>query len=131
MSQADIELVRDSHEAFRRRDLDAFLAYMDPDVEFASMVLEVEGTYRGHDGIRAWWEDVLAVFPDWSPQIEDARQIGDRIVLRVRAEGAGTGSGIEQTRHFWQVAQVRDGLLTSWKFFRTEQEAAGAAALGD
>ena len=130
MAQADIDLVRDSHEAFRRRDLEAFLGYMDPDVEFTSLVLEVEGTYRGHEGVRSWWDDILAVFPDWSPQIEDAREIGDRILLRVRAEGEGTGSGIGQTRHFWQVAEVRDGRLTSWKFFRTEQEAAGAAAMG-
>ncbi len=34
MSQADIDVVRGSHEAFRRRDFDAFLEYMDPEIEF-------------------------------------------------------------------------------------------------
>ena len=52
------------------------------------------------------------------------------MVLRVRAEGAGTGSGIDVDRMIWQVAEVRDGRLKAWKFFRTEQEALVAAAAG-
>ena len=128
MAGSDSDVVRGSHEAFRRRDLDAFVEYMDPDIEFSSLVLEVEGTYRGHEGIRSWWNDILAVFPDWQPQVEDAREVGGRVVLRVRAEGAGTGSGIDVDRVIWQVAEVRDGRLTAWKFFRTEEEALAAAA---
>jgi ketosteroid isomerase-like protein len=129
MSQADIDLVRDSHAAFRRRDLDAFLGYMDPDVEFTSLVLEVEGTYHGHEGVRAWWDNILAVFPDWQPQAVEGRELADRVVLRVRAEGVGTGSGINLDRDIWQVVEVRDGRLRSWKFFRTEQEALHEAAV--
>jgi ketosteroid isomerase-like protein len=129
MSQADIDAVRDSHEAFRRRDLGAFLDHMDPDVEFTSLVLEVEGVYRGHEGIRSWWDNVLAVFPDWQPEVVDAREVCDRVVLQVRAEGSGTGSGIAVDRDIWQVAEVRDGRLVSWKFFRTEREAVEAAVL--
>jgi ketosteroid isomerase-like protein len=128
VAQADVDVVCRSHEAFRRRDLDAFVDYMDPDVEFTSLVLEVEGAYRGHEGVRSWWNDILAVFPDWQPQVEDAREVGDRVVLRVRAEGAGTGSGIGLDRVIWQVAEVRDGRLKAWRFFRTEPEALQAAA---
>src|SRR4051812_14831871 len=128
MAPSDIDVVRGSHEAFRRRDLDAFVACMDPEVEFTSLVLEVEGTYRGHEGIRSWWDDILAVFPDWQPQVEDARELGGHVVLRVRAEGAGTGSGIDVDRTIWQVAEVRDGRLRAWRFFRTEHEALVAAA---
>lgn len=128
MAQSDIDVVCGSHDAFRRRDLEAFVEYMDPDIEFASLVLEVEGTYRGHEGIRSWWNDILAVFPEWQPEVEDAREVGDRVVLRVRAEGAGTGSGIDVDRAIWQVAEVRDGLIRSWRFYRTEHEALVAAA---
>jgi ketosteroid isomerase-like protein len=129
VAQADIDAVCGSHEAFKRRDFDAFLTYMDPDIEFSSLILEVEGVYRGHDGLRSWWEDILAVFPDWQPEVEDAREVGERVLLRVRAEGAGTGSGIDIDRVIWQVAEVRDGRIRSWKFFRTEQEAIDAAVL--
>jgi hypothetical protein len=130
VSQADIDVVCGSHDAFRSRDLEGFLGYLGPDIEFTSLVLEIEGEYRGHEGARAWWDNVVAVFPDWSPRVVDAREVGERVVLRVRAEGAGTGSGIDLDRDIWQVAEVREGLLRSWKFFRTEDEALAAAARG-
>jgi len=127
MSQENMETLRGSYDAFRRRDLQAFLSYMDRDVEFESLVLEVEGAYHGHEGVRSWWDSVLAVFPDWSPTVEDAEEVGDRLVVRVRAEGRGTGSGIVLERDIWQVADVRNGRLKSWAFFRTRQEALEAA----
>jgi ketosteroid isomerase-like protein len=129
MAQADIDVVRESHDAFRRRDLDAWLGYLDAEVEFTSLVLELEGTYRGHEGARSWWENIVAVFPDWSPQLVDAREIGDRILVQVRAEGRGTGSGIQLERDSWQIARVEDGRIKSWNFYRSEQEALEAAAL--
>jgi hypothetical protein len=52
-------------DAFNRRDLDAFLSLCDPDVEFISYLARVEGgePYRGYDGVRSWWERLLAVYP--------------------------------------------------------------------
>jgi ketosteroid isomerase-like protein len=129
MSQENIEIVRGSYDAFEARDLEAFLSYMDPAIEYRSLVLEVEGVYHGHEGMRSWWEGVLDVFPDWSPKIEDARDVGDRVLVRLRAEGPGTGSGIAPTRYFWQVADVHHGRLRSSAFFRTEQEALEALGL--
>ena len=120
--------VRSSYDAFHRRDLDEFLSYHESDVEFKSLVLEVEGVYRGHDGLRAWWENVVDVFPNWMPQIEDAREAGDRVLLRVRLEGHGTGTGIDLDRHAWNVVEVHDGRITSSAFFRTEEEALQAMA---
>jgi ketosteroid isomerase-like protein len=129
MSEDNVRTVRKGYEAFQNRDLDAFLSNHHPDVEWRSLVLEVEGVYRGHEGLRSWWENVLDVFPDWSPQVEDAHDMGDRVLVRVRAEGSGTGTGIDIDRYVWQVADVRDGRVTSSAFFRTEEEALEAAAL--
>ena len=118
-----------SYEAFAKRDLEEFLSYHDPEVEFRSLILEVEGVvYRGHDGLRSWWESVVDVFPDWTPQADDARELGDRVLLRVRVEGSGTGSGIDVERHVWNVVEVHDGRITSSAFFRTEPEALEAIA---
>ena len=41
MPECNVGTVRSSHEAFPRRDLDGFLSYHDPDIEFRSLVLEV------------------------------------------------------------------------------------------
>jgi ketosteroid isomerase-like protein len=130
MSEQNVDVVRATFDAFQRRDLQAFLNRMDPEVEYRSLVLEVEGAYHGHDGIRSWWESVLSVFPEWSPQVEEARELGNRVVSRVRAEGHGTGSGIALERDIWHVAEVRDGRLSWSAFFRTEEEALDAARNG-
>jgi ketosteroid isomerase-like protein len=126
MPEDNVGTVRSSYDAFLRRDLEEFLSYHDPDVEFRSLVLEVEGVYRGHDGLRSWWENVVDVFPDWQPQIEEARESGDRVLLRVRVEGAGTGTGIDLERHAWNVVEVHDGRVSSSAFYRTEEEALSA-----
>ena len=126
MPEDNVGTVRSSYEAFQRRDLEEFLSHHDPDVEFRSLVLEVEGVYRGHDGLRAWWENVVDVFPDWMPQIEDAHEAGNRVLLRVRVEGHGTGTGIDLDRHAWNVVEVHDGRVTSSAFYRTEEEALAA-----
>jgi ketosteroid isomerase-like protein len=131
MSRENVETLRGSYDAFRRRDLQAFLSYMDPDVEFKSFVLEVEGAYYGHEGVSSWWESVLAVFPDWRPTVDDVEEVGDRLVVRVRSEGRGTGSGIALERDIWQLADIRDGRLKSWAFFRTKQEALEAVGLSE
>ena len=78
MPEDNVGTVRSSYDAFYRRDLDEFLGFHDPDVEFRSLVLEVEGVYHGHEGLRAWWATILDVFPDWMPQIEDARDDWER-----------------------------------------------------
>lgn len=128
MPEDNVRTVLGSYQAFESRDLDDFLSHHDPEVEFRSLVLEVEGVYRGHDGLRSWWETVLAVFPDWTPQVEDARELGNRVLLRVRMEGSGTGTGIELERHAWNVVELRDGHVISSAFYRTEEEALAAMA---
>jgi ketosteroid isomerase-like protein len=65
MSQGNVELFGRSVDAFNRRDLDALLALMDDDVELVPRIgaMEGESSYRGHNGVRRWWDNVLDVFP--------------------------------------------------------------------
>src|SRR5919109_1111467 len=116
MPEDNVGTVRKTYDAFEKRDLEEFLSYHDPEVEFRSLVLEVEGVYRGQEGLRRWWESLLDVFPDWTPQVEDARELGDRVLVRVRAEGRGTGTGIERERHIWNVVELRGGRVISSAF---------------
>jgi hypothetical protein len=39
------------------------LALMDADVEAVPRVAVIEGAYHGHDGIRRWWEHLVAFCP--------------------------------------------------------------------
>jgi ketosteroid isomerase-like protein len=114
--------------ALNSGDLEAFLALTAEDVEFTSMVAEAEGTtFRGHDGVRTWWETVRGAFEDVRWDLLDIRGSGDRGVLHFRMTGTLGGVPVEQT--MWQATALHDGKVIWWAFFRSEREALEAAGL--
>ena len=56
MSQQNVEAFKRAIQAYNRRDIDAFLKQIDPEVEWhgaLQTLLESEATmYRGHEGVR-------------------------------------------------------------------------------
>jgi len=116
MSQETVELLHRAYDAFNRRDLDAFLALCDPDVEFVSYLMQVEGgdPYRGHDGVRGWWQRLLAVYPDFGGQIEEIQDVGDVTIARVRVHGRGIESDAPMDQTLWHVSAVRQGRVIWW-----------------
>jgi ketosteroid isomerase-like protein len=132
-SEEGIELLQQALDAFNRRDLDGFIALCDPDVEFVSYLARVEGgePYRGHDGVRDWWERLLAVFPDVRAEIEDVRDLGGRTFARWRTHGRGVESDAPMDQTMWQVAEYRHGKAIEWHFFASEEEALEATGLSE
>jgi hypothetical protein len=131
MSRENVELTYQAIDAFNRRDLDAVLTLIDADVEFGSLLAGIEGRYRGDDGIRRWWENVVAVFPDFSVELVEVRDIGEFVVAAVRfcAHGAGSDAPVEQMQ--WHVARWRDKKTFWWKVYDTRAEALEAAGLSE
>ena len=117
-------------EALNAQDLEAFIALTHEEVEFTSMVAEAEGTtFRGHAGVRAWWDTVAGAFEHVSWEVVELRPATDRGVVKVRL--AGTLAGVEVSQLMWQAGRIRDGKLVWWAFFRTEQEALEAVGLSE
>ena len=132
MSQEDAELralAETVFSALNTGDLDTFLAFASEEVEFTSLVAEAEGTvYRGHDGIRAWWETVRGAFEDIRWDLLDVQGHDGRAVAHFRMSGTLGGAPVQQT--MWQSIKFRDdGTATWWAPFRTEAEALEAAGL--
>lgn len=125
MSQEDVELRVLAEAAFgalNSGDLDGFLAIATEDVEFTSMVAEVEGTiFRGHEGVRTWWETVRGAFADVRWEVLDVRRYGDRGVAYVQM--TGTLGGVPVNLMMWLAARVRERKVSWWSWFRTEHEA--------
>lgn len=133
MSQENVELAYRGHDTFNRRDLDAFLAQMDPDTEFIPYEVEVQGgtPYRGHEGMRAWWEETLEVIPDFRVELQDVRDLGDEVFVRGRIHGHGAGSGASFERPLWGLMEFRNGKQVRYRTFGSETEALEAAGLSD
>jgi ketosteroid isomerase-like protein len=133
MSQENVELHYRLIDAFNRRDLAAYLALMDPEVEFIPYEVWVQGgePYRGHAGVRSWWEESFAVFPDLRGEVHEIRELGDRTFAcgRIRGQGAGSGASIE--RAMWLANEWRDKRTVWWCAFDSEAEALEAAGVSE
>jgi ketosteroid isomerase-like protein len=123
MSAETIDFAHRFFGALDRRDETTLLELIHPDVEFTSLIQEVEGRFRGHEGFRAYLRELFATFPDWRIDVEEIRDIGENAVVKVHARASGVGSGVPIKLTDWQALTVRDGKAAWWAFFRTETEA--------
>src|SRR4029079_1764049 len=92
-------------KAITNRDREAALAVCHPDIEFRSM-LGIDGrSYRGHDGIREYFDDIDSAFSEWSIEVEQVVEGDDgrvAIVMTMHARGQGSGAELAgRTGHVW------------------------------
>ncbi len=117
------ELTRMSWVYVDGRDLEGFLSIVHEDVEFVSLVAEAEGgTYKGHEGVRAWWEQVGESLGTLRYEPKEMRDLGDGGVLSEIVVSATVG-GVEVPQTMWHAVQVRDSKAAWWGSFRTKEEA--------
>jgi hypothetical protein len=104
---------------------------MDEEIEFIPYEVAVQGgePYRGHDGVRRWWEETFSVLPDIRVETYEIRDLGKRNFVsgRLFAHGAGSGAPIE--RPLWQAVEWRNRKTVWWRAFESESEALEAAGL--
>ncbi len=130
MSQENVEAVRRAHNAMTRGDKDAFVREMDPEVEGVSRVMAAEGvTYRGHDGMRRFIDDLRSVFPNFRSEVVRAVEYGGAVVAELRFSGRAAASGLEIEERAWQAVTFRDGKAVWFEAYGSEDEALEAVGL--
>jgi hypothetical protein len=65
------------------------------------------------------------------PAREDLRDLGHRMILRVRFHGHGVASDVPMSRTMWQVGESRHGRIRGWRFVTSEAEALQAVGLSE
>src|SRR5919201_288263 len=101
MSQENVDAFKRGTAAFNRRDIEAALEGLDPDVEWhpalLSSVAGKQTVIRGHDGVRDWLRDVDEAFGETQTEFPDIRDLGDRLVAigHLKASGKASGTPIE------------------------------------
>jgi len=129
MSQENVELAHQLIDALNRRDLRAYLALMHPGVVAVPRLGGIEGDYRGHDGIRRWWEDFAEFLPDFVIDVVTVRDAAGLTLLHTRMRGHGRGSATPLDEPIWTAMEWRDGKCLWWASFDTEAEALEAVGL--
>ena len=126
MSSATVELVRKLFDAMNRHDESALLNLVHPEVDFASLIVEVEGGFRGHDGLRLYLRELFTTFPDFRIETVRVSPVHGGALVKVRVRASGVASGVSTDLTDWQALTLRDGRADWWAFFRTEAEARAA-----
>ena len=128
MSQENVDLVLALHEAFNRGDLDGLVSKWSPECEYRAAITQVvegeAGVFRGHDGLRRWWEELQDHYDELSSEVLEVRGHGDKVVVVFIIRGRGKGSGIIlEGQELTQVVTVRQGKVIDVRDYFSREEA--------
>jgi ketosteroid isomerase-like protein len=129
VSRKNVEIVRRQAEAVNRRDVDAVLSDMDPEIEFIPRRAAVQGTYHGHKGVRDFFADTFETFDLFEATNEEVHDLGDRIVSIGKLRIRGKGSGVEVTVPTAIVLALRNGKIARFEDFSERSKALEAVGL--
>jgi ketosteroid isomerase-like protein len=123
----DIEVVKAMFAAFAARDLETVLALADPDIEFTAVTGEHAGRtdpYRGHDGMRAYFRDVAAVWEELRLTPREFRPAGDLVLVTGKVSARSRGRSVMgSTGWIWRV---RDGKVVYGRVYPSAADAIAA-----
>jgi ketosteroid isomerase-like protein len=133
MSRENVEAFERAIEAYNRRDIDAFLEPIDPEVELQGALqalLESEAkVYRGYEGVRQWVRDIDEALANIRLELPEIHDLGDRLVAIGRLSARGQASGAETESPFGCVLEWKNGKATRVVSFLDRKEALEAAGL--
>jgi ketosteroid isomerase-like protein len=110
----DLDVVRSLYAAFAARDLDAALPLIAADAELhaegTAQMAGRTGPYRGHDGLRAYFEDVRRVWEEITLVADDFRVVPGFVVVMGHVELSRDGRAMQ--RGIVWTWRLRDGVAT-------------------
>ena len=132
MTQENIDTLRRGYEAFARRDLDAALEMMDPQIEAHDAPETPDATvHYGRAAVRRDWEQMFALFEDFTIDIEEVFDGDEELVVFLRLSGRGRESGAEVDATMAHVWTIREGLAIRLRQYLDRTEAFEAAGLSE
>jgi ketosteroid isomerase-like protein len=131
VSQENLELMEKVIEAWNEHDIDAWLSYAAPEIEWMPAgPAAVEGAiYRGREAVASGMAAVWETWDIFDFHGGKLRDLGDSVLWLGEVQMRGSASGIELGQQFAVHAVLRDGKLVCVHTFLTWEEALKAAGL--
>ena len=113
MSQANVDAVRRSLDAWNRDDFETYSSTAHPEVEWTSEVAArmagADTVYRGVEGLRRHWDEWREI---WTVKVNltDVIDLGDTVVAVAETVARGHGMGVEMVQPVAYVFEFEDGL---------------------
>jgi ketosteroid isomerase-like protein len=115
MGQPEVDAVRRFYAAWTAGDLEAMLAEVDPDVEAQPVLglLYERPTYKGHGGMRRWYEEVDDLWDDFEALVEAAYEVDGSVIGYIRL--IATTRGQSSDARIAVICRFRDGKIVSFR----------------
>jgi ketosteroid isomerase-like protein len=130
--ERNTQVVRKAFDAFTRRDVDAAVESMDPEVELhlpeTAALAGEPSPYRGHDGVRRYFQHVKKVWERLEVFLHEYHETGDQVLVVGRVRAQGRDGRIGDTPVHW-VWQIEDGRITRGSVYTDREEARAAVGL--
>jgi ketosteroid isomerase-like protein len=125
VSEQNVELHRRLNEAFNSRDVDAYLAFCDPEIELHSAVTGPgPAAYHGHEGVRRWHTDIADAFGgEIRLEPEAFFDVGEQTISFHVLHGRGRQSGADVTTPAAHLCRWRSGRIVYFKGYLDREDA--------
>jgi uncharacterized protein len=129
VSAENVAIVRGALEGFNSGDPERILPFLDPDfvATTPSELASEPDTYRGHDGIRRYFESFEEVMEDIRWDLHDFHEAGDRVLVEFTLRARGKTTGLDFGQPAVMLWELRDGRAIRLDLFSTLDEARAAA----
>jgi ketosteroid isomerase-like protein len=128
-SRRESIVLRLYNDGWMRGDFDVVCELVDAGILWTAIESAPDaGTYRGHEGVRAYMQDWLDDFDFEWWRIEESIEVGGRLVCAQRARGTGNGSGVTSDISYACVYSFgEDEQIVEIREYATQDEALAAA----
>ena len=129
MPGENLEVVRRAFEDLRSGRYEG--GAWDPEVEVINAAgWVIETSYRGHAGLRQWWDDLAEAFGDFALELEDAMEVDEeRVLTTQRFVGHFRATEIPFDGAWASILWIRDDKVVRAEGHLSKRRAMRAAGL--
>ncbi len=130
MSDDNLATVRRAMAAFNERDIEGFVATLDPDAELHSLRAQLEGNpYRGPAGARRMFDDFHEDWEYLHIVLDELRPANEAVVALCHLRSRGRAGQVDLDVPVAFIWRFRDGKVAYGKVFSERADALRAAGL--
>jgi ketosteroid isomerase-like protein len=133
VSRENVEIVQQLTQAFNTGDMDRMLELIGSDfeAEISPSFSAEPDTYRGHDGVRRYFQSFHDAMSKIRFHPERFWDFGESVVVDIRISAKGRQTGIPVEQRLAQIWSLRGGKARAVRSYESVPEALKAVGLGD
>jgi ketosteroid isomerase-like protein len=132
VSRENLETVQRGIEAFNDQGVEGIIPSIDPEFEATTPpdLASEPDTYRGHDGIRRWFDSFFEVMDEIRWDAREFHEAGEKVVVEFTLRARGKTTGLSFGQDAVMVWTLRNGKAVRVDLYPTLDEALAAAQEG-